>query len=219
MGELEVKRFFIFVVILCCIAFLAGCHSDEKQAAQIQEKMDDSASYEEAFVSNQEHLKTYREKGQSVYNDLLELDIQDTDTIQSKIDDGKTYLKKQEALLKEAEKDFQRAYKESSAIKENVEKIKGERQKNQASDLLDIMVKRKKVMDAFFNDYQGQLKLLNSFYDYLEDDELKGDEMDEQIDQMNENNEEIEEIIEEFNNNTKEYNETEARYYEIVDAD
>lgn len=213
------KRLLVFFIILCCIAFLTGCQSDEKQAAKIQEKMEESASYEKSFASNQEDLNAYREKEQSIYNDLIHLDIQDEDDIQQKLDDTNTYMEKQKKLIDEAKENFQKAYEESASIKENIEKIKDKDQKKQASKLLDIMVERKEMIDTFFKDYQDQQKLLNSFYDSLEDGKLSVDELNDQIDDINDHNQDMEDAIQQFNQYTEKYNKAEGEYYKMAEAD
>lgn len=219
MGELEVKRFFVFVAILCCIVFLAGCYSDEKQAAEIQDKMEESASYEESFASNQEDLNEYREKEQSTYNDLIDLDIQDEDVIQQKLDDAGTYLEKQEKLIDEAKENFQRGYVKSASIKENVKKIKDKDQKKQASDILNVMNERKKIIDTFFDDYRAQLKRFNDFYDRLEDGDFNVDDLDNQIKEINEHSQDMEDVIELFNQNTRQYSKIENDYYKKVESE
>lgn len=210
------KRFFIFVIILCFIAFLARCHPDEKQAAAIQEKMEVSASYEAAFASNQEDLNKYREKEQSNYNDLLDLDIQDEDIIQQRLEDAATYIEKQKKLIDEAKENFQKAYEKSDSMKKNVKKIKDKDQKKQVSNLLNVMNDRKELLDSFFDNYLGQLKQLNDFYDHFASNEYDDHDLDHQVEEINEHNEDMEDMMKRFNQITKQYSEMADDYYKMV---
>lgn len=219
MGELKVKHLFVFVVILCCIIFLAGCHSDEKQAAKIQEKMVDSTSYEAAFASNQADLNEYKVKEQTSYNDLIDLDIQDEDVIRQKSDNANTYLEIQEELIDEAKKNFQKAYEKSASIKKDVKEIKDKGQKKQALNLLNTMSERKELIDTFFDDYRDQLKRFINFYDLLEDDDLSVDNLDNQIKEINEHSHDLEDVIELFNQSTIQYSKLEEDYYKMVESE
>ncbi len=92
--------------------------------------MEKSAEFEKDFAANQRDLYETRKNAQLVYNDLISLDINDKDTIAQKIEEGNTYMMKQQGLLEKAEESFQKAYKESITIQENIKKIKDEEQKN-----------------------------------------------------------------------------------------
>ncbi|QQK77645.1 YkyA family protein [Salicibibacter cibarius] len=210
----------LFVVMLGCgIVFLASCQSDEKQAVEIHEKIETSSSYEQAFASNQEDLEEYREKEQSLYNDLIELDIQDKATLQQSIDDAETYIEEQQALLDEAEENFQKAYEAAASILENIEEMNDQELKGQAFELLEMMAERKELVDTFCDDYQHRLKVLASFYEDLNDDEWSHDELEaeeDRIDQINNRNQVMEDVIQKFNKRTEQYKEVESQYFEMV---
>ncbi len=210
------KQLFAAVILLCFTAFLAGCHSDEKQAVQIHDKLEKAVADEEAFVSSQKELDAYRKKEQEVYNDLSNLDIRDQDEIKQRLHDAGKYTQKQKQFVQEAEENFQNAYDKSVSIKKNVKKIKDKDEKKQAEILLKVVKERKKLIDHFFDEFQDQLKLLASFYDHFDEDKSSVDELDDQIGKINKYSEDMEVAINRFNRYTGQYNRIKEDYYRMA---
>ena len=202
-------------IVLSFIVFLTGCHSDKKQVAKIHEIMEESAEFENQFVSNQTALDETRKNAQLIYVELIRLDINDKDIINQKIDKANTYTKKQQKLLEKAEENFQKAYMKSATIEKNINKIKDEKQKNQASKLLTIMNERKKLIDTFFEEYHENLELQNTFYRHLEDEKYSIENLDKQINDINKRSQDMGEIIQQFNQYTKQYIEVANDYYQM----
>lgn len=209
------NRLIVFVIFVCFVSFLTGCSSDEKQATNIHKIMEKSAEFEKDFAANQRDLYETRKNAQLVYNDLISLDINDKDTIAQKIEEGNTYMMKQQGLLEKAEESFQKAYKESITIQENIKKIKDEEQKKQASKLTTIMNERKKLIEAFFKDYHENLEIQNTLYESIGDGNFNFTILDEQIDNINEHSQEMEEMIQQFNQYTKQFIEAKNDYYQM----
>lgn len=210
------KRLFIIVMLGCCSFLLVSCHTDEKQANKIYEKLEKSTSYEKEFASNQEDLENYKEKEQSIYEDLIDLDVEETD-IQQKLEDANVYIEKQRQLVETAEDNYQKAYKESVSIKKNAKEIKSKKQQAQVSKLLAVIKERGKLMVTFFDDYDKQIKDLTSFYSHLEDDDIPLDKLDNQISDINERNQDLQDETETFNQYTKQYNDMEKHYYQTAE--
>lgn len=209
------KRVLLFG-LLGFILILTGCHRDEKQAIDIYQKMEKSASLETEFADDLKRLETNGKKAQAVYNKLIKLNINDTDAIKQKINDANTYTEKQQQLLKEARQSFQKAYKQSAMIRKNVKKIKDKEQKKQATKLITLMKDRKKLIGNFFDDYQEQLELQQKVYQQLENGKFSANELDKHINEINKQNEDMEKLIQQFNQSTKKYNEAENDYYQLA---
>ncbi|MGG3434942.1 YkyA family protein [Heyndrickxia coagulans] len=211
---MRVNRFIVFGMMLPgLLLLLAGCHSDKKQADSIYEELKKSASYEKDFVANQEKLDQYKEKVASIYADLNQLELNDENRpeVKRKLKTADSYTEKQWKELRKSKKNFQKAYEQSTSIKENVEKIKDGGQRKQAQKLLTIMDERKKYMNTFFGDYKKQLALQGKFYKNLE--KFSPDELDNQIKKINEYNGEMEQTIRQFNQDTKRYNREKDKYF------
>ena len=73
----------------------------------------------------------------------------------------------------------------SASIEKNIKKIKDENQKKQAEKLITIMNERKKLIDSFFEDYDKNLELQNTFYRHLEDEKYSLENLNEQINEIN----------------------------------
>ncbi|KKE80113.1 YkyA family protein [Oceanobacillus caeni] len=209
------NRLIVLTIVLFFSFFLTGCSSDERQATNIHKIMEESAEFEKDFAANEKELNETRKNAQLVYNDLISLDINDKDIIKQKIEEANTYMKKQQALLVEAEENFQKAYKESVTIEENIKKIKDEKQRKQASKLITIMNERKKLMDTFFKDYHENLEIQHRFYEYMEDENFDLKKLDEQINDINEHSQEMGEIIQQFNQYTKQFVQAKNDYYQM----
>ena len=209
------KRLRTFAIFFSIAVFLTGCGSDEKHAADIHKTMDESAQFENDFYVNLTNLSQTRQNAQLIYLDLIKLDINDQDIIKQKIDKAKIYSQKQQQLLEEAEENFEKAYMKSASIDEKIKKIKDKNQKKQAEKLITIMKERKRLIDSFFEHYDKNLTLHNSFYRQLEDEKYSLVNLNEQINEINKLSEDMGEIIEQFNQYTKQYVEVEKDFYEM----
>lgn len=202
-----------------CVLFLVGCQSDEKEAENIQDKLNEAAVYEENFQDNQESLEAYRDKEQSIYEDIIQGDIQERDAILEQADEGKTCLKKQNELVIEGQDYMEKAYETSTSIKSNIEQIEDKQEQDQAAELLNVIKERKGEIESYFDLYEDQLHTLYTFYEALESDDVPLDDMSQQIDEVNDTNEDMEDHLKSFNQATETYNEEEAAYYNIVEED
>lgn len=202
-----------------CVLFLVGCQSDEKEAENIQDKLNEAAVYEEDFQANQESLEAYRDKEQSIYEDIIQGDIQERDAILEQADEGKTCLKKQNELVIEGQDYMEKAYETSTSIKSNIEQIEDKQEQDQAAELLNVIKERKGEIESYFDLYEDQLHTLYTFYEALESDDVPLDDMSQQIDEVNDTNEDMEDHLKSFNQATETYNEEEAAYYNIVEED
>lgn len=210
------KRLILFLIVVCFLLFLTGCPSDDKHSKKINNKIKETAELEKDFVENQEELNKVREKAQQVYNDLINLDIKNTDVIHQKIKEANTYTKKQLDLIEKAEDNFQKAYKEHALIEKSINKIKNKEQRKQASKLLSIMEQRKNSIEVFFEDYRTKLDIQNTFYRQLDEDRPRVENLSEQIFHINECNKGIEEAIQRFNKHTEQYNQAKNEYFQVT---
>ncbi|RDW17706.1 YkyA family protein [Oceanobacillus chungangensis] len=209
------KRLLAFAVVVSIIFLLTGCPTNEKRAAKIQEKIEESATFENDFVDNQTKLYEVRGKAQQVYDDLIDLSINDADMISQKLDEAATYKEEQEKLLKQSEENFQKAYDKFSKIEKNAQKIKDENQKDVALELITLMNNRKELIDTFFEKYRDYLELQSTFYGYIEKEEYRFDSLDKQIKDVNESSKEIGEVIQQFNVYTEQYSNKRDDYYQM----
>ena len=209
------KRLRTFAIVFSIAIFLTGCRSDEKHAADIHKIMDESAQFENDFYVNLTNLSQTRQNAQLIYLDLIKLDINNGDIIKQKIEKAKTYSQKQEQLLEEAKENFEKAYMKSASIDENIKKIKDKDQKKQAEKLITIMNERKKLIDSFFEHYDKNLTLQNSFYRQLEDGKYSLVKLNEQINEINKLSGDMGEIIQQFNQYTEQYVKIESEYYQM----
>ena len=103
----------------------------------------------------------------------------------------------------------------SASIDENIKKIKDKDQKKQAEKLITIMNERKKLIDSFFEHYDKNLTLQNSFYRQLEDGKYSLVKLNEQINEINKLSADMGEIIQQFNQYTEQYVKVENEYYQM----
>ncbi|KAA9023900.1 YkyA family protein [Niallia endozanthoxylica] len=204
-----------FAIIISMIVILNGCQSDQKQAANIQKTLEKAVEYEKDFAANQTELNEMRKNAQLLYNDLINLDINDKDKINQIIEEGFTYTKKQQQEVEEAKENFQKAYQTSSKIEKHIKKIKHDDQKNQATKLLTVMKERKKLIDSFFENYLENLKIQNTFYQQFKEENINLESLNEQITEINQRTQDMGETIQKFNQYTKQYMEAEKAYFQM----
>ncbi len=198
---------------------LNGCQSSSKQVTKIEKVMDKATELEKEFSTTQLELLETRENARLLYYDLINLTISDKDLLHQKIEDGKTYVTKQQQLLDQAEESFNKAYNTSSKIEKSIKKMKDDAQKNEATKLLTVMKERKILMDTFFKDYHETLQLQKTFYQQLEDEKIDIGSLNQQILEINMRTQEMGKIIEEFNQYTRQYIEAEQDFYRASESD
>lgn len=209
------NRLRAFAIILSVIVFLSGCQSDDRQTAKIQKIIEESTSFENHFTENLSDLFTMKKTAQSVYIELIDLNINDTDSIRQKIKKAQTYTKEQQSLKVEAEENFQKAYQNAITIEKPIKKLKNKDQKNKAEKLFNILNERQKIMDSFFKDYHHLLDLQHTFYQHLANENFHLENLNDLIQQINERNQNMNEYIQQFNQYTKQYIEAEKDFEKI----
>jgi len=202
-------------IMIGLIFTLNGCQSDQKQAAKIQKIIEEAATFEKDFATNQTELNELRENARLIYIELINLNINDKDSIKQKIEEGYTYTEQQQLLVKDAKENYQKAYATTLKIEKNINKIKDDDQKNQATLLLTIMNERKKLIGSYFEHYYENLKLQNTFYQHFEKENINLESLNEQINMINERTQEMGEIIQAFNQYTQQFIEAEKNYYQM----
>lgn len=187
------------------MVFLLGCQSDQKQTAKIQKTLVESASFEHHFTANLSDLNETRKSAQSIYVELISLDINDQNQIHQQIDKAQSYTKEQQKLLEEATENFQKAYQMVVTLEEPIQKMKDKKLKKQASKLITMMNERKNVIDSFFENYHKNIETQNTFYQQLADENYHLKNLNELIHEINNRTQSMEAIIQEFNQSTQQY--------------
>lgn len=203
------NRLRVFTIVVSFLILLSGCQSDQKQADKIHNILEEAAPFEKNFTTNLSDLSVAREQAQTVYMELIQLDIDDKKNISQKIDAAHTYTNEQQKLLKEARENYQKAYQQAITIEKPIEKLKDKGQKKQASRLFTIINEKKKLMDTFFEDYHDHLELQKAFYQQLEDENFNLETLNEQINGINDRLQNMGEIIQQFNQYTQQFIEAE----------
>ena len=209
------KRIRAFAIVVSFVIFLFGCQSN-KQADKIHKILEESTAFEKHFTTNLTDLFQTRENAQSVYMELIHLDINDKNNISEKIDHAYTFMDEQQKLLEEAQESFQKAYGKAATIEKRIKKIKDDDHKNEASKLITIMNERKKLIDTFFEDYHKNLQLQNAFYGQLKEETYNLETFNELIHESNERSRSMEEMIEQFNQYTEQYIKAEKDFYQMI---
>jgi hypothetical protein len=207
------NRLRIYAIVVSLTVFLSGCQADQKQVDKIYNILRESTAFEKQFVTNLKDLSQTREKAQTVYTELIHLDIDDQENVSQKIDAFHTFTNEQQRLLVVAEENFQKAYQQAVTIEKPIKKMKNKDQKNKASQLMKIINERKILMDTFFDAYYESLELQNTFFQQLEDETFQYENLNEQINAINKRMQDIGEIIQQFNQYTQQFIEVENDLY------
>src|SRR5699024_5486782 len=143
-----------------------------------------AVSYEADFSKNQETLNDMKEKEKNVYMDILDLDVTETETkkLKEKAKKARKCVEKQQDLVSKAQDQFDESYSVLKTIKANKNGINDEEQKEKVEKMGELMTKRKDLIQTYFDDYQENLDLRDSFYaKFEEEEEIDADELDKQI--------------------------------------
>ncbi len=205
------KRLAVWLLAGCMLALLAGCQTDRKQAAAIQETLEQTAAIEKTFLDGQQVLAEERERVRAVYDGVLQLDHADAEAVRKLAGDHE--VEKERDLLLQNEAAFQKVRQQVKDLRETAALIKDDGQRKQADELAVLLESREKEMAAFFKAYHKQLDAEDDFFKKLENGQFDLKLLDTDMSVIHEEAGKIASAIDRFNTYTEQFNAAEERYF------
>ncbi|GKV70473.1 hypothetical protein NCCP2716_29710 [Sporosarcina sp. NCCP-2716] len=205
------KRFAVWLLAASVLMLLAGCQTDRKQAAAIQETLEQTANIEKTFRDGQQALAKERERVRVIYDGVLQLDHADADAVRKLA--GSREVGTERGLLEENEAAYREVRQQVKDVRETAKLIKDDGQRKQADKLAALLESREKEMAAFFAAYHKQLDAEDDFFAKLEQGQFDLKQLDADMSAIHEETGKIAAAIDRFNTYTNQFNAAEEQYF------
>ncbi|WP_157724805.1 YkyA family protein [Virgibacillus phasianinus] len=212
----------IIIVLNCLVLMgflLTGCHQDEKRAKSIYKSLEKSAHIEQKFADELRQLKKASQSEQTIYNEIIALDINQESEIEKRVENAQTCNQHMRKSLQEAKNSFDNAYKAFLAVKPASEKIKKPKREEEVKSIIQLMEKRKDLFQSYFNKYIDSLKDNKDFYKQLQNEQIKNSRLEEEIEALNQSYSGMKKQEQKFNRSTKRFNAAKQQYYQNAKLD
>ncbi len=214
-------RFTKVVSLLAATIFILSACSGQSAQEKIYEHLEKAVSLEDEFRKQQEPLKKLEEQEQELYNQIIDLSMDEFDQIKKLSKEAAALVEEREEKLKLEKESIDAAKEEFDKIKPLIEDLDEEQAeaKKIAEQLVDTMNKRYNAYQDLYEAYQKALDLDKELYEMLQQKDLTQEELQQQVKSINESYSAVIEANEQFNTYTKEYNELKKQFYEAVGLD
>lgn len=201
----------IAILLFISIVLLVGCsQSKEEEIFKILESV---VELEKGFEEQQEPLVQLEEEEKALYEEILNLGLKETEQINKLSDEAIALSEQRKELLNLERESIEKAEKEFTKIKEQIEQVEDEALKKLANDLYTIMNHRYESHSKLYEQYQLGIQYDQELYNMLKDESVSLEQLREKVDEINSVYEEVYSLNETFNQLTQQYNEAKIEFY------
>ncbi len=191
---------------------VAGC--GDTPESQIYNQLEEAVQLEEGFQQQQEAITQLETKEHDLYNQIIELGIDEFDKIKDLAQQALTSIEERTEKIKMEKESLATSREAFTKVESFVQDIKDTEVKEKAEKLYDTMISRYDAYDKLNKAYNESLSLEKQLYEMLQLEDLDQAALQEQIEKINVKYQEIIKANEEFNSFTNEYNELKKGFYE-----
>ncbi|NCU17087.1 YkyA family protein [Pallidibacillus pasinlerensis] len=201
----------IAILLFISIVLLVGCsQSKEEEIFKILESV---VELEKGFEEQQEPLVQLEEEEKALYEEILNLGLKETEQINKLSDEAIALSEQRKELLNLERESIEKAEKEFTKIKEQIEQVEDEALKKLANDLYTIMNHRYESHSKLYEQYQLGIQYDQELYNMLKDESVSLEQLRDKVDEINSVYEEVYSLNETFNQLTQQYNEAKIEFY------
>ncbi|KIL50309.1 hypothetical protein KP77_16840 [Jeotgalibacillus alimentarius] len=196
---------------------LSGCVFGTPAEEEISEKLEAAVAAEEGYVSAQNDLRDLETEEQQLYDEIMALSMEEFEQINTLADDALSNLDTREEKLSEEREAISSSEEEFGEVESLVADIDSEELQQHVETMIDTMNNRYSAHDELSTAYEDGLQLNRELYEMLKNEELKLEELEQQVTKINDQNAVIIEANTEFNDLTNEYNDLKAEFYNMAE--
>ena len=209
------KRNILYISVMMFF-LLVGCTNGESIESEISNHLDESVTLEKEFKEQQSHITDLEEQEQAIYEEILDLGMDDFDEIKSLSNEALEVIEELVDTI-EIEKDSLVASKEEfEKIKPLIDDLEEETTKEKAEELYDMMEKRFSAYDNLNEAYMASLEAGEELYLLVQDEDATQDDLSEQVTVINGHYDTILEENDAFNTHTDTFNELKQEFYDVA---
>ncbi|MEC3882193.1 YkyA family protein [Halobacillus sp. HZG1] len=208
------------VMLLAVAAFLPAC-TGQSAEEQIYEHLEKAVTLEDAFREQQQPMVDLETEEQQLYEEIINLNMDQFDEIEEKSKQAASIVEKRREKLELEKESIDSAKEEFDEIEPLIEDLDEENAeaKEKAEQLVETMNARYDSYQDLYSAYDEALTLDAKLYEMMQNEDLKEEKLQEQIDKINQKYNEVIEQNETFNKHTEEYNALKKELYEAMELD
>ncbi|PAE85218.1 hypothetical protein CHH77_00470 [Shouchella clausii] len=200
------------------ILLLTAC--GENATETIYDHLENAAQIEkEGFEVQQEPLVQAEEHEADLYNQIMELDMEQFEEIVSLADEAIASIETRRELSANEKQSIEEGYEEFSAANEAFAALEEEPLAELGQTLKEAMEARYESYQKLHEVYAETLDLDEQLYNLLKTEDLDVETLTNQVEETNAKYEEFQEATDLFNEHTNIYNDAKQAFYEASDLD
>lgn len=200
------------------ILLLTAC--GENATETIYDHLENAAQIEkEGFEVQQEPLVQAEEHEANLYNQIMELDMEQFEEIVSLADEAIESIEKRRELSANEKQSIEEGYEEFLAANEAFTALEEEPLADLSQTLKEAMEARYESYQKLYEVYAETLDLDEQLYNLLKTEDLDVETLTNQVEETNAKYEEFQEATDLFNEHTNTYNDAKQAFYEASDLD
>ena len=209
------KRNILYISVMMFF-LLVGCSNGESIENEISNHLEESVNLEEKFKEQQSHITELEEQEQAIYEEILDLSMDDFDEIKSLSNDAIEVLEELGDTIEIEEESLVASKEEFEKIKPLIEDLEEEATKEKAEELYEMMEKRFSAYDNLNEAYMASLEAGEELYLLVQDEDATQDDLSEQVTVINGHYDTILDENDAFNTHTDSFNELKQEFYDVA---
>ena len=206
------KKFLLFIA--GSALFLSGCSNAESELNDFYDEFAASLSEEEGLGELNEQYNTLEGEKAALQEELNEASIEDINNISSELTEN---TEQRLELLQEESTLIESSNEVFDSARDAAENISNEEYKKQADSLITSMDARYDARGSMTDTYTEALNAEQALFEYLGEEDITQDTVDEHLNTIAEYNEPISEATERFASETEKINQLKGEIEQILE--
>lgn len=207
--------FKIFLFVTLFIALLSGCGMSAEE--EIFSHLENAVGLEADFEKQQQPLVELEKREQTIYEKIIKLGMSEFEQIQRLSKEAIEVVNERETRIEKEKESIESSKEEFLLTESRVAKLKDEKVKNNAEDLLKVMNLRYDSYDKLYKNYKSAIALDRELYEMFQKEELTLEQLEVQVKKINEMYDNVVKENEKFNELTDTYNKKKKEFYLAAD--
>ena len=183
------------------------------------EHLEESVHLEAEFEEIQDQIVELEAKEQEIYSQIQDLSKDEIEEIKKLSEEAIESINERSTLITSEKESISASRLEFEKVKDLIDELEDEEMKGKAEEMYDVMMERYEAYDKLHETYLETLGLEEDLYALFQDDELKQEQLLEQITLVNDSYEKFLEQNNNFNDATAAYNTLKEEFYNVAKLD
>lgn len=205
-------------VLLAGALFLAGC-SGPSAEEEMYNALEKAVAAESSFEDQQEPLVELEKKENELYEEIISLGMKEYEKIVSLSEEALSVVEEREKRAEDEKESIMDSKEEFKAVEGISKNLDDQALKSKASDLQTLMQQRYDAYDALSAAYNEAIALDKELYQLFQKKDLKLEELEAKITEINSSYEKVAALNKEFNDLTEKYNKAKMDFYKKAEIE